>query len=189
MNFMGIRLCAAAAALFIALPAAANDKDHDRRGHGYGHDEDELAADIQALKERVRKLEGHLTRDEVVGSYVFRSLQTALITNTNQPTVGRLEHLAAEGGVELNANGTFTLNLRESGFNAIWQVPTLRNRVDKLDTGSGTWTYQNGVISMTFDGGEVVPFAGAVGGRLFLRAESNPADGTTTIVLLVKKNQ
>lgn len=188
VHFIRMIGCAAAAALMVALPVAAHDRDHDRgRGNGHGHDHgvDELAAELRALKERVRKLEGHLTRDEVAGSYVFRSLQVAM----TQPSVGRLEHLAATGAMELNANGSFTLSASEGGFNAIWQFPTTRNRVDRADSQSGTWTYQDGVIYLTFDGGEVVPFGGAVGGRMFMLSHSNPADGTTTFATLVKRVQ
>jgi hypothetical protein len=194
VHFM--RAIACAAAMLVAAPAMANDRHDDRdrgRGgshhHGHGHDADDLAAELKALKERVRRLEGHLTRDEVVGGYVLRTLQVALITNTGQPTVGRLEHLSFTASLQLDANGTFSFSGTETGFNAIWQVPTLRERVVRPDSGSGTWAYADGVISLTFDGGEVVPFGGAVGGRLFQRVESNPADGTVTYVTLTRRAQ
>lgn len=41
---------------------------------------------------------------------------------------------------------------------------------------------------LTIDGGEVVTWTGGVGGRLWVHGSSNPADGTNTLLLLVKNN-
>jgi len=182
-----------AAMLAVLPPAMARDRDDDDRGRGHSHhhgdDRDDLAAELKELKERVRKLEGRLTSEEVAGSYVFRSSQAALITNNNNTStiVGRLEHLSATGDLELNANGTFSFLVRENGFNAIWSFPTNRERVDRADSGSGTWTYIGGLLRLDLGGGDVVVFGGGVGGRLFLWVGSNPADGTTTHVTLTRK--
>jgi hypothetical protein len=180
--------CAAAVATLVALPAAANDRDHDRdrRGsHHHGHDKDDLADEIKALKARVRKLEGHLKAEEVAGTYTLRTYQTALLSAV-PPRVSRIEHLIMTATLQLNANGSFSFSGNESGFNAIWQVPTNRERQDGADSGGGTWTYVDGTLALILDGGEVVSVTGGVGGRMFMNVHDNPADGTTTLLLLVK---
>jgi hypothetical protein len=178
--------CAAAALLF-ALPALASDRDHDRGHGGHHHDRDDFAEELRELKARVRRLEGHLKRDELVGAYTLNHIQVALLSSA-PPLVGRLEHLNSTGLLQLNANGSFSYAGRETGWNAIWQFPTTRNRVDRADSFSGTWAYSGGNLVLTVDGGEVLTWTGGVGGRLWVHGGSNPADGTNTLLLLVKNN-
>ena len=187
-------VCAAAAAMLVALPASANDRDRDddrgrhcsHHGQGHGHDGDDLADELKALKARVRKLEGHLKAEEVAGTYTMRTFQTALTNGVPPPRVGRIEHLVFTATLQLNANGSFSFSGDESGFNAIWQVPTNRERVVRADSAGGTWTYADGTLSLIFDASDIVSVTGGVGGRMFMNVHDNPADGTTTLLLLVK---
>lgn len=146
-----------------------------------------LVAAVNDLAARVNRLEGHLTQAEVAGAYTVSLYQSALIADASQ-SVGRLEHLTSSGTLRLEANGTFTLSGTEAGFNALWQPAGARETVNRADTASGTWSYSAAALRLTFDGGGTESWTGGVGGRLFIHAGANPADGTTTLVLLVRNN-
>lgn len=77
-----------AAAMVFAAPAAANDRDHDRGRGGHHHDRDDFAEELKELKARVRRLEGHLKRDEIVGTYTLNYLQVALLSSAPPVVAG-----------------------------------------------------------------------------------------------------
>ena len=194
----------ASAALMLAL-GTAQARDHDRddrdrgRGghdHGKGHDHhgndlDRLKAEMAALKDRVRKLEGHLTHHDLVGTYRFRYLQVAIGENPMNGMANHLEHNVWSGTMTLSSNGAASFSGREGGFAAGLPGPTAREeRLKNPDEFTATWTYAGGAIVLTFTGDngqpETVNFAGGVGGRMFFAVDDNPLDGTTTLIIVAK---
>jgi hypothetical protein len=145
-----------------------------------------VLADITALKERVRRLEGNLTADEVAGTYTLYLHQTAILGSAAQAT--GVENLISVGTFQVEANGVFTYAGTESGSNAPLYSPGPRQTVNRPDSASGTWQYSAGGLQLTFDGGGTETWTGAVGGRLFIGADSTAADGTATLILIVKNN-
>ena len=197
----------AGTALLIALASAApqaiandrddrdrgrNDHDHGNGGHDHG-DKDlaRLKAEMAALKERVRKLEGNLKPEELVGTYRMGYLQVAIGENAMNGLANHLEHNVWGGTLTLSSNGTASFSGREEGFAAGLPGPTPRQeRLNNPDEFTGTWTYTGGaiVVTVTGDNGqpENINFVGGAGGRMFFTVDANPLDGTTTLVILVK---
>lgn len=156
---------------------------HGKDDHGKGH-HDELRVEIAALKDRVRRLEGHLTAAEVQGGYTLLLYQRLLgkgpTGNTNF-----LEHAVSAGTLQLNADGTMTYAGTELKFGTSWTTPATRIETNRPDGFSGSWQYAGGVLTLII-GGETARFVGGVGGRLFTTIDANGIDGTSTLITLVK---
>jgi len=163
------------------LPPSAQKAPAHQQGNA---DLSALQADIAALTERVRKLEGNLTEAEAQGGYTLLTYQTELGKGPTGNT-SHLQHAVAAGTLQLDANGTAAFTLSEVAFTSGWLFPALRTERERTESLIGTWAYAGGVLTLTVDG-QPLPFVGGVGGRLFLRVEANRADGTTTLVMLVK---
>jgi hypothetical protein len=165
--------------------AVAHDRDHGR-GHGHGDkDLDRLKAEMAALKDRVRRLEGNLTRAEVAGRYTMMTYQTQLGEDAAGNTT-HVEHAVFGAALQLNGDGTFSLSGTELKFTSGWSFPAMRTETNQPDSVTGTWSYAAGVLSLVV-GTETIPFApGAVGGRMFVTVSANFADGTTTQIILIR---
>jgi hypothetical protein len=187
-----IALAFTGAALVLALGSAvANDRDDRDRGKG-GHDElSGVKAELAALKQRVRRLEGDLKPHELVGTYRMAYLQVAIGENAMNGLANHLEHNVWGGTLTLSSNGTASFSGREVGFAAGLPGPTAREeRLNDPDQFTGTWTYTGGAIVITLVGDngqpENVNFVGGAGGRMFFTVDANPLDGTTTLILISK---
>ena len=184
----------AGTALLLAFASAApqaiandrDDRDRGRNDHDHG-----LKAELAALKERVRKLEGNLKPEELVGTYRMGYLQVAIGENAMNGIANHLEHNVWGGTLTLSGNGTASFSGREVGFAAGLPGPTPREeRLKNPDEFTGTWTYTGGAIVITLIGDNGQPdnvnFVGGAGGRMFFTVDANPLDGTTTFIILVK---
>lgn len=187
-----------AAMLIASGPAAAqgnssNNKsqsDHGKGHHGHGHHHDDLQAKMAALEKRVRRLEGHLTQADLVGTYRWGYLQVA-IGESATGIANHLEHNVVAGTLTLSADGVAAFSGRERGFAAGLPGPTPRQeRINDQDEFTATWVYTGGAIILTVTGDDGQPenvnFVGGVGGRMFFTATANPLDGTTTFIILTK---
>jgi len=96
-----------------------------------------------------------------------------------------LQHAVAAGPLTLNADGTMAWTGREVAFSSGWVFPATRNERVRTEEVVGTWTYAGGVLTLNVEG-QPVEFGGGIGGRLFVALDANPADGTTTLIMLVK---
>lgn len=149
-----------------------------------------LQAEIAALKDRVRKLEGDLTQTDLVGTYRLGYLQVS-IGESAGGIANHLEHNITAGTLTLSDGGTAAFSGREIGFSAALPGPSSRQeRLTDPDEFTGTWSYTAGglVLTLTGDDGrpENVNFVGGVGGRMFFTVTANPLDGTTTLIILTK---
>jgi|SoiMethySBSTD1v2_1073268.scaffolds.fasta_scaffold193967_2 hypothetical protein len=163
------------------LPPSAQKAPAHQQGNA---DLAALQADVAALKEQVRKLEGHLTAAEVQGGYAMLTYQTELGEGPAGNT-SHLQHAVAAGPLTLNADGTMAWTGREVAFSSGWVFPATRNERVRTEEVVGTWTYAGGVLTLNVEG-QPVEFGGGIGGRLFVALDANPADGTTTLIMLVK---
>ena len=167
---------------FISLPVLAQG-----RGSGGG-----TQAVIAALAARVAKLEGNIVADDLAGTYSvigfgtdmkgFRAvpLENATITTstfraTLTLTAGGNGHIGAPGSCE-----GATLTPANGSMNG-----------ETCDLGAGTdvtWTYTDGVITITFlDDGDELPFSVALGGRFLIIAFSpfHASDPSSNHVMIV----
>ena len=165
--------------------------DHGKGHHGHGHHHDELMAELAALKERVRKLEGNLKPEELAGTYRMGYIQVAIGENAMNGLANHLEHNVWGGTLTLGSNGTASFSGREVGFAAGLPGPTPREeRLKNPDEFTGTWAYTSGAIVITLIGDNGQPdnvtFVGGAGGRMFFTVDANPLDGTTTFIVIVK---
>ena len=170
------------------LPPSAQKAPAHQQGNA---DLSALEADIAALKERVHKLEGNLTPQEVVGTYRIGYLQVAIGENATNSLANHLEHNVWGGTLTLGSDGIASFVGREVGFAAGLPGPTPREeRLKNPDEFTGTWAYTSGAIVLTLIGDNGQPgnvtFVGGAGGRMFFTVDANPLDGTTTLIILVK---
>jgi hypothetical protein len=145
-----------------------------------------LASDIAALTARVAKLEGDIVASDLAGTYNFIVLDTSMNAVVTPATISTS---AIRATLTLNADGT--------GFGSAGTCEgstlTLAGTMTGLFGCGGslpnvTWTYANGVITITFlDEGEQIPFSVALGGRLLIVAFSpfHPSDPSSDHVLMI----
>jgi hypothetical protein len=131
----------------------------------------ELADQVAALEARIARLEGNITSADLAGTY------SALIMDTNLDGV-------STGGQNASittrtTNGTITLNADGTGLvsGGLCQGSRLTLSTGSLvgvdcteaGTGNVTWTYADGVATITFlDDGDQIPLNVALGGRLLI---------------------
>lgn len=171
------------------LPSSAQKAPPHQQGGSV--DLTALQADVAALTERVRKLEGNLTPDELVGTYRLAYLQVSIGEDATTGRANHLEHNVEGGTLTLSSNGAASFVGREVGFAAGLPGPTPRQeRLTDPDEFTATWTYTSGAIVLTLTGDNGQPqnvnFVGGVGGRMFFTVDANPLDGTTTLIIIAK---
>jgi hypothetical protein len=153
---------------------------------------DRAAADT-ALAARVGKLEGNITAADLVGTYTFVFFDVPL--SAAKPFHNAtIETDAITATVTLNADGTLTLGASPASFTncgstltqGLWTLTAIPCGTDPPPP--GTWSYANGIASLSiFGDGDVKQFGVAVGGRL-LTASFVPfhvADQSSDAVLVI----
>jgi hypothetical protein len=149
-----------------------------------------VLARIAALETKVHKLEGNLTKGDLVGTYRLGYLQVA-IGEAVGGMANHLEHNITGGTLTLSGGGAAAFSGQEIGFATGLPGPAAREeRGANPDEFTGTWDYTGGVLILTVTGDngqpEHVNFVGGVGGRMFFTVTANPLDGTTTLIILTK---
>lgn len=148
-----------------ATPALAQGNSGGGNGSGAIQ---QLASQINALTARVNKLEGNISAADLVGTYALVGLQTRL--RGGGAANAAIGSAGLSGTLTLNADGTGTLTINGDGsllFPLAWS-----SAVSTLGNGNpGTpfdiaWTYANGVITPTVDGGSGPELHVGLGGRL-----------------------
>jgi hypothetical protein len=145
---------------------------------------------LAALTARVAKLEGNIVASDLAGTYNVAYLETTM--DGIQPNVSpaTITTKAFRGTLTLNANGTGSASAPPDacGGSTLTQGTwTLTGINCAEEPGEVTWTYANGVITITFSDGDQLPFAVALGGRLFVMAFAafHPSDPSSNQVLFL----
>ena len=139
----------------------------------------ELAAQIANLQARIDKLEGNITAADLVGTYALRSLAV----NLTGGSPGDIRSDVIVGTVTVAADGTGSSSVDASGYHLTNGLPSVLGTTSGNGGGNFTWTYANGVVTLS-DGNS---FTVAAGGRLLVTAvafQLNPSSGVSTIVIL-----
>jgi len=144
-----------------------------------------LASDLAALKARVDKLEGQIVAADLVGTYALRGIQLELSGGAGRPA--QVSSYVYVGTVTLNADGTASFNaLSENGNTLSFTTPAMVSIFKGSDdggSGSTTWTYSNGSVTVV---GGAPPLSVAAGGRVLIGVGSNPDDGTDVLLILTR---
>src|SRR5262245_31303273 len=137
----------------------------------------QLASNLTALTARVAKLEGNIVASDLAGTYSMVVLNTTMRALQDGPPVehGNINTSVGRSTFTLNADGTGS----GSPFTCEGSTLTLGSEaMQGFDCSepaggagdSGTWTYANGVLTVTNSEGEVIPFTVALGGRFLIFA-------------------
>jgi hypothetical protein len=178
---------------FVSAPVFAQGPPGSLPGGGANQS---LANQVAALAARVAKLEGDIVATDLAGTYAFRGLVTSMsalrpATPTTPLHNATISTEAFRATLTLAEGGTGSA----SGFSCegakltqgSWALTGI-----ECD-GSGpvlgvTWTYQDGVITITFlDDGDEIPFSVALGGRLLIMnyAPFHPGDPSSEQFLFI----
>lgn len=135
----------------------------------------QLAQQIATLQARVAKLEGNIVASDLAGTYSLTGLETTMrALRAGPPLVNAtIDTAAYRGTFRLNADGTGTGIAFTCEGSQLTQGSWTMQGFDCSGEGTGnvTWTYADGVITITFlDDGDVIPFNVALGGRLLIQA-------------------
>ena len=149
-----------------------------------------LQGQVGALQAQVGKLEGNIVAADLAGTYAFTGFGTTMRGLHAGPPMedATISTDSFRATLTLNADGTG----HTSG--ATCEGSTLTPRTGAMQGvdcsgesgGEVTWTYEDGVITITFDDGDQIPFNVALGGRLLTVAFSpfHPSDPSSNHVLL-----
>lgn len=148
---------------------------------------------ITSLSARINKLEGKLVMDDLAGNYKVYGLQNELgIGSTTYTDDGSVGSYLQSGTIKLNADGTYSASLLESGHdlqikrqNSIQFLSRSLHRSN--GSNSGTWSISGNNLSLSsFANGSPLSLSITASGRILVSALSNPDDGTTVLLFLVK---
>ena len=172
---------------FIAAPVFAQGRPPTVPGGGGVQ---ELASQLAALQARVAKLEGNIVAADLAGTYSV----TLFGTNMNgaravPPRAATINTIAGRGTLTLNADGTGTIaSLACEGSEMVVATGAMHG-VDCSEPDSEvTWTYAEGVATVTFLGdGDQLPFNVSLGGRYLTVAFApfHPSEPGSDHVLII----
>lgn len=161
---------------FAALPAQAQGPG------GPPPNYQQLVSQLAALTQRVAKLEGDIVASDLAGTYSFMGLNTTMRALRAGPPIvnATISTEAFRATLTLNANGTGNVSAGPPipGLGTCGEGSTLTQGTWAMHgfdcSGPApdvTWTYADGVITITFlDDGDEIPFNVALGGRLLMVA-------------------
>jgi hypothetical protein len=149
-----------------------------------------LQGQVATLQGQVGKLEGDIVSSDLAGTYAFTGFGTTMRGLHAGPPLedATISTDSFRATLTLNADGTgqtsdgacsgSTLNPRTGdmhGFDCSGEPAS-----------DVTWTYEDGIITITFDDGDQIPMDVALGGRLLTVAFSpfHPSDPSSNHVLL-----
>jgi len=156
----------------------------------------QLAGQVADLQARVNKLEGNIVASDLVGTYSLLVMDTAM-TGFHPGVPATITTSSTAAALTLSADGTGSANLTRC------DAATLTQGTWSLTGGSDcgtstqtnlTWTYANGVSTITFldasgapDHNGPIPFTVALGGRLLVIGGSpfHPGDPSSDHLLFL----
>jgi hypothetical protein len=150
-----------------------------------------LSAQVAALAARVDKLEGNIVASDLAGTYSVTGLSTTMTAfrfgNPNVPAT--INTSAFRATLTLNANGTGSGSTLACEGSTLTQGSWAMTGFDCSEpVGNVTWTYADGVITITFlSDGDVIPLTVALGGRLLILAVApfHPGDPSSDQFMLI----
>ena len=153
-----------------------------------------LTAQVTALQGQVAKLEGNIVASDLAGTYSLTGLETTMRAFRPGPPIqnANIDTAAYRGTITLNADGTGNGSAFTCEGSRLTLGTGAMNGFDCSEpggTGDVTWTYANGVITITFlDDGDELPFNVALGGRLLTVAfapfhASEPSSNQVLLIL------
>jgi hypothetical protein len=183
--------CALALMMTLSLSAYAQGG----KPGGAGETITSLTAKLTALTERVGKLEGNIAAPDLAGTYAVTLIDMSMTgLRVGPPLVNAtISTSAIRAALILNADGTgntaagntFSGCEGSTLTQGTWAMTGFDCSGPPTDV---TWTYADGVITITFlDDGDQIPFNVAVGGRLLIQAFSpfHPSDPSSDHVLVI----
>lgn len=152
-----------------------------------------LTAQVTTLQGQVAKLEGNIVASDLAGTYSLTGLETTMRALHAGPPIenATIDTAAYRGTLTLNADGTGKMSAFTCEGSRLTQGTWAMHGFDCGEpgaTGDVTWTYANGVITITFlDDGDELPFNVALGGRLLILAFApfHPSEPSSNQVVLI----
>jgi hypothetical protein len=146
-----------------------------------------------ADRDRVAKLEGNIVASDLAGNYSLTGLETTMRALHAGPPIenATIDTAVYRGALTLNADRTGKMSAFTCEGSRLTQGTWAMNGFDCSEpgaTGEVTWTYANGVITITFlDDGDELSFNVALGGRLLTVAFApfHPSEPSSNQVLLI----
>jgi hypothetical protein len=153
---------------FIAAPVFAQGRPGTIPGGGAIQ---QLASDLTALTARVAKLEGDIVASDLAGTYSLVLLSTTMTALTTEGPA-TINTAAGRATLTLNANGTGNGSVGTCEGSTLTLGSGAMHGFDCSEPiGDVTWTYADGVITITFlNDGDEIPFNVALGGRFLIVA-------------------
>ena len=182
---MGIRVAFVVAFVSIAVPGRAQGPGQPPPNY------QQLVTQIAALQARVDKLEGNIVASDLAGTYSTIGLDTSMTAlRAGSPFVNATINTAAfRGTLTLKADGTGDLSELTCEGSTLVQGPWSMQGFNCSEPSTDvTWTYANGVITITFlNDGDQIPLVVALGGRFLIMAFApfHPSDPSSDQFLLM----
>lgn len=151
---------------------------------------DRAAADT-TLQGQVAKLEGDIVASDLAGTYSFMVLDSSMIARHDGPPIipATINTSVFRATLTLNADGTGNLSAITCEGSTLTQGTWALNGFDCSEPASDvTWTYADGVITITFlSDGDEIPFNVALGGRLLILAGApfHPRDPSSELTMFI----
>ncbi len=158
-----------------------------------------LQSNVATLQANVAMLGGTISPAELVGNYAFVGFQNELVPFVLNVHPAHVASYVFTGTATLNSDFTGSATQTQTGttlFQGTWSV---RSADQGPDTFGLTWTYSNGVLSVTINtknSNPVTPFTVdfnvSAGGSVLTHASANPppptGDGTDVLLVLTRLN-
>jgi hypothetical protein len=141
-----------------------------------------LQGQVNTLQRQVAKVQGNITAADLVGTYNLIGFDLKLTDGTFDQVTPSITHEVLQGTITLNADGSTSLSMTGAGHRVALGSPLFF--LNESGTGIGTWTYDNGTVSLS-DVGELRV---AAGGRVLVGGDSRltSAGGSDMIAILTR---
>lgn len=157
-----------------------------------------LLTAINKLEEKVSKLEGQISKEDVVGTYVLSTFNVR-VSSGGTGESPRVEHTATNGtatfSLDMDMNGTFSVSGEANyGLELVFNFqngPPSTSATAAIQPSTpgpiigGTWSLSGRTLAITSPSGVSGEFTAAAGGRLFIGVTQGQ---TQHLLFLVRTN-
>lgn len=182
---MSIRVASVVVAVVFTVAVSARAQGPGQPPPNY----QQLAAQMADLQARVAKLEGNIVASDLAGTYNIMGLTTTMTALHPGVAPATINTEAFRGTLTLNANGTGNTSALTGEGSTLTQGSWAMHGFDDSEPSTDvTWTYADGVITVTFlNDGDEIPLNVALGGRLLVNtfASFHPGDPSSDQFLLI----